>query len=310
MEPKGTAACVWMALLLAISADAWAQTSDGLENGFDAIQQVEQGLALDADPGPPLEAAFDRHFRRVSTHALDRLSDADLGAFFSASDTLVFYTSEHEYLDRVEAAFQELQSRGRETPFDVQTLFKDYVKFREFEPARRLALLYPDVELEELPRTVEAATEFEGPTVLELVGNDEVSRVAAGVPKEGPYVVVAGHPLCHFSDNAVRAIREDPEVAALFKGRTLWLMPQDRYINLETVRDWNREFPDYAMRWAYQTSDWPMIKRWATPNFYFYRDGTLVETVIGWPEEGQRDALLAAFAKIGVVPEAADQRSR
>lgn len=302
MELKGSSASICLMLLLAATSRGWAQSPSGLERGLAAIQEVERRLPIDADPTPPLTTAFDRHFGHVPTQGLNRLSDADLSAFLSASDTLVFYSSGQDYLDRVEAAFHELESRGRQTPFDVQTLFKDYVKFREFEPARMLASRYPDVELEELPHAVATTEKWGGPTVLELVGFDEVARVSAGIPSDGPFVVVAAHPLCHFSDNAVRAIQQDREVAALFKGRTLWLMPQDRYMNLDVVREWNRQFPDYTMRWAWRTSDWPMIKRWATPNFYFYRDGKLVDTVIGWPPEGQREALLSAFEKIGARP--------
>lgn len=310
MQLKRVAATVCFAIVLAVPLSAFPRSPGDFRVGLDAVLKVERAIPFDADPGPPLKEAFANNFGQVSVDTLDQLSDDDVKAYFSASYLLAFHTNDLRDLALVQAGFEALATRGIESPFDVKMLFNQFVAYRDFEKARSLAARYPSVDLEVLPRFAPSEGEFHGPTVLELRDDGIVSRVPAGLPDRGPYVVVAAHPLCHFSENAIRAIRQDTQVAGLFAGRTLWLMPQDGHMNLEEVRNWNTEFPDYAMRWAYQTSDWPMIKRWATPNFYFYRDGTLVETVIGWPEEGQRDALLAAFAKIGVVPEAADQRSR
>lgn len=310
MQLKRLAATACVAIALAVPLSAFPRSPADFRVALDAVLKVERAIPFDADPGPPLKEAFADHFGQVSVGTLDQLSNDDVKAYFSASYLLAFYTNDIRDLALVQAGFEALATRGIESPFDVKMLFNQYVAYRDFEKARSLAARYPSVDLEVLPGFAPIEGVFRGPTVLELGDDGVVSRVPAGPPDHGPYVVVAAHPLCHFSENAIRAIRQDPQVAGLFAGRTLWLMPQDGHMNLDEVRDWNREFPDYAMRWAYQTSDWPMIKRWATPNFYFYLDGKLVDTVIGWPPEGQRDALLAAFAKIGVVPQAVDQTSR
>jgi hypothetical protein len=303
-----TAAC--FVCVLATPISAWAGEPGRLADGLDAMYEVERELPVEADPAPALKDAFARHFGQVPVAALSRLSDADLKAYLAAANRLTFYTYDPADLALAEAAFSNLEARNLEVSFDVETMFKNFVAYRMFERARALAARYPDIEFEPLPRFTGLDGAFDGPTVLALDDAGVVSRVAAGVPAHGPYVVVAAHPLCHFSANAVRAIEQDADVSPLFAGRTLWLMPQDGHMNIDVVRDWNREFPGYAMRWAYRTADWPMIKRWSTPNFYFYRDGTLVDTVVGWPQEGNRDALLAAFARIGVVPGGAAQRSR
>src|SRR5690606_8393881 len=171
MEFKRFLTCFSLMFLLVASPRGWTQFRSELEKGLAAVQDVERELSVEADPTPPLVMAFDRFFGSVSVEDLNDLSDADLKAFLSAADTLAFYTFDNSYLDRVEAAFNAIESRGLQTPFEVQTLFKDYVKIREVERARVLANRYADVELEPLPRLVNASTAFEGPTVLELVGN-------------------------------------------------------------------------------------------------------------------------------------------
>ena len=310
MEFRHLFTAAFVAVVLATPFQLRAKDPVDFAGRMEALETVERAMSPDVAPGPILKHAFAVNFGQVPVDALDQLSDADLTVYVSATHRLAFYTHDPDDLARVEAAFAVLEARGLGTPFEVRMMFKDFVRYRTFERARALAARYPDIEFEPLPRFTGLDGAFDGPTVLALDDEGVVSRVAAGVPAHGPYVVVAAHPLCHFSANAVRAIEQDADVASLFAGRTLWLMPQDGHMNIDVVRDWNREFPGYAMRWAYRTADWPMIKRWSTPNFYFYRDGTLVDTVVGWPQEGNRDALLAAFARIGVVPGGAAQRSR
>ena len=302
MKIKQVVLGAYLIALFAVQFPAPAQSQRDLQRGLEAMLGVEGSLPMGADPDPPIRAAFTKHFGKLDVGALEQLSDEELKAYFSATHILSFFSKDIGDLALMEAAFEALEARKLVSPVDLNTMYGQYVAARAFEPAAAFAARYPDADLERLPRFGALDGDFRGPTVMELGQENTVSRVEVAIPGDGPYVVVAAHPLCHFSENAVRAIEQDPELANLFAGRTLWLMPQDGHLNVDVVREWNRQFPDYTMRWAWRTSDWPMIKRWATPNFYFYRDGKLVDTVIGWPPEGQREALLSAFEKIGARP--------
>ena len=44
--------------------------------------------------------------------------------------------------------------------------------------------------------------------------------------------------------------------------------------------------------------DWPQFDSWATPVFYFMREGRVVATVTGWPKEGRARELHQAFARM------------
>jgi|GEM_PF-2117482 len=310
MELKRIRTLSCIALVLASTLVLARPGVQHMQRGLEEVLAVERALVVGEDPGPPLRKAFDANFGGVSDAALGSLAEEDVRAYMSAADTVAFYTFDPLYLDRVEGAFRVLERRGRVTSFDVSNMYQGYVEFRRFDTAIALAARHPGIEQEALPTFHGLSGPAEGPTVMALQSDGSIQRVPAGLAPVGPQVIVTAHPLCHFSDAAVREIAQDPELEALFTNRTLWLMPQDRRMNLDVVAEWNRQFPDYAMRWAYQTSDWPMIKRWATPNFYFYRDGKLVTTVIGWPPEGQRDALISAFKEIGVERGAPAQRSR
>jgi hypothetical protein len=44
-----------------------------------------------------------------------------------------------------------------------------------------------------------------------------------------------------------------------------------------------------------------MFNNWATPTFYFFKDGNLVREVSGWPPEGNEEALKAALREVGLL---------
>lgn len=54
------------------------------------------------------------------------------------------------------------------------------------------------------------------------------------------------------------------------------------------------------MVFAYDLGEWPMIDDWATPIFYFLRDGRLVAKVIGWPRGGRVAGLETAIRDVGL----------
>jgi hypothetical protein len=50
-------------------------------------------------------------------------------------------------------------------------------------------------------------------------------------------------------------------------------------------------------------ADWPMVPRWGhTPTFYFFRDGELVFTVIGWKGDATKVELLRGLEALNRRP--------
>jgi hypothetical protein len=100
-----------------------------------------------------------------------------------------------------------------------------------------------------------------------------------------PYriVVVAG---CHFSLAAMREIKADPLLHDAFvRGNAIWLTPDNEEIDVEGMRDWNLEFPDQPIAVAYDNGTWPSIDFFAIPTFYFFKDGKLVSSSVGWKRD-------------------------
>jgi hypothetical protein len=55
------------------------------------------------------------------------------------------------------------------------------------------------------------------------------------------------------------------------------------------------------MEFAYKREEWPMIERWETPVFYFFRDGRVVGKVIGWPVAGRKNEIRRSLRRAGLL---------
>ena len=67
---------------------------------------------------------------------------------------------------------------------------------------------------------------------------------------------------------------------------------------------WLKINPKYAqlnMQTSFAMTDWPEIKYRGTPTMYFYQNGKLVSQLIGWPKEGQKQALIDALTKVELL---------
>lgn len=109
-------------------------------------------------------------------------------------------------------------------------------------------------------------------------------------------VIVAS---CHFSKDAARAIRADPQLRTLFARYAVWLADQGE--SIDSARDWNREFPDQPIHIAWRDEDWPRINSWAMPTFYVFRHGHLVEKWSGWPADTGMQTLRDKLHEAGLL---------
>ncbi len=248
-------------------------------------------------------ARFDAEFISLYTDAQFTIaSDEDLLALFHAAYLANFYSGSARLAQQVKA-FEELKKRKYD--FHTTTLTEMYymfVKARHWNDARSFRANYS----EQLGDSVEAI-----PEIIDVLGKDHagptvwmvdpkrtaLTRKAIDVSK-GPQIIVVSHPLCHFSAKAATAIKSDKELTAVFRNRAIWLTPADPRLNYAVFQKWNQDNPDYIEVMAHRQADWQMIEDWATPDFYFLKDGKLIARVNGWPPEGRRKELLEAARQL------------
>ncbi len=140
-----------------------------------------------------------------------------------------------------------------------------------------------------------------GPSAL-VLSEDGLSASQRPIRLSGSVdIVVIGHPLCHFSRDAVAAIDADPHLKAAFASHSRWLMPQDGRMRPRGVAAWNAAHPLARMEYIYRQSDWAAIDTWSTPTFYFFRNGRQVGKLVGWAPDGEGErALRKELEKLGL----------
>jgi hypothetical protein len=204
-----------------------------------------------------------------------------------------FYTSDQRYLDAMAQALAGLQATNTDEARHRKAWYRALVQARRFAEARAFRARHDIGSAPPLPeRIIDLVRSAEGATAWKLEADDTLRRVP--LAPEAISILVVAHPGCGFSRRAADDIGKDPELKRLFESRAQWLAPQDANLDAQAFRNWNEAHPHLSMLIAHDADELPQLTTWATPTFYFLREGRVIAKVEGWPHGGRRDALLAA----------------
>jgi hypothetical protein len=195
-----------------------------------------------------------------------------------------------------------LQERGLASSAHYLHMYEIFIGARMLTEARALASQHPMPELEPLPELHEEPDVVPGQPTEWVVHQSQRELLRRNADVRAPaQVVIVSHPLCHFSRAAAHDIQTDPVLRETLEGHATWLAPQDTHINFNAVQQWNQQHPEQEVTLTFRREEWPMIDSWATPTFYFLKNGVAVAKVAGWPRQGRRSELLAGLRQIGLM---------
>src|SRR5690606_11218375 len=140
---------------------------------------------------------------------------------------------------------------------------------RRFDEARSFLDAHVELDARAPPRLLGLRAADAGGASEMRVGEADGTLEWAPIDMDTlPRILVIGHPLCHFTQDAARAIESDPALRTLFVEHAKWLAPQDNTTDFTVFRQWNTEHPDVPTTIAYRAAGFPMIDNWSTPTFY------------------------------------------
>jgi hypothetical protein len=293
----------------AIFASGIVLSSSAIDDAFSVFQsEIDKEIVAASRQGSDTRLrrqaaeAYERLFgARLRRASLKDFSSADLDLVLRAAEIAGTYAPGERPARDMAAIVEELERRGDAANIHYTAAYRMLVAVRDLAGARRLAAKYPAGEFEVLPAVRADPEPARAPSVWvpgETPHEVVQRRVDLGA---GPGIVVVSHPSCHFSRNAVSAIAADDVLGPTFRSHATWIAPQSGTLDLPVLQRWNREHRDFAVALAVRQAEWPFVDYWNTPTFYFLKDGTVVEKVIGWPKEGRREELLAASRKAGLL---------
>lgn len=283
----------------------------GAEAGEDApIDRYSQLVSTYSDA---FKLGFERRsevtearFRELFASELAAFSMADIGdielhEFFSATDLSRGGLPKDAYDPLPAQIHAELEQRALAAPEESQRMFGLWVRWRRFDEARALAARHPGLDVELLPADLGAIPANSTPAVLDYDAVPTRIAVRPIALDRGPLIVVLSHPLCGPSERAKQSIEADPLLSKHFVAHSTWVAAPESRLMAEVFAKANAAHPALPIRPMTHRVDWPVIDEYRTPVFYFLQDGAVQAKVVGWPPEGNRDAVLAGLKKIGLA---------
>lgn len=200
-----------------------------------------------------------------------------------------FFTREPGVLSDISLVVSEMLRRENNDKRPIKWTFKAYLSIRDFENAKKLKSKYNYLPLPLVPKimSIEKLKEDDNSRILyKLVKTKNVLlRESFKFQKEGQIIVI-GSPYCNPSRKFVSWLKKKPEIESIFSENAVWLMPQDGHLKLESIRKVNENNKNIAYHYVHNESHWPEIDYWGTPSFYFYKNGNLIDKIIGYSDNG------------------------
>lgn len=294
---------------VAIVANAQTQAPPGNAEWQQRVENFlndQYNILHDHPPGRPaagrIKLAYDTLLGGAATPArLSAVSTKSLDSLFRAASEAAFYTFSEEIVRDMVTIASELWQRQALSDTQATEVFKALFSVRMFAEATAWRQQHIGSFSGQMPKIMEPSRMPEAiPSELVVSASGQLLERRPVDFAKGSQVIVAAHPLCHFTQNAIAQIMADPILSNRLKDHVRWLVPQHRNYDIDVVRKWNDDHPKTPMTIAYKASEWASIDAWDTPTFYFFRDGRLMETVVGWPKTGNMAAIYAASSLIGL----------
>jgi hypothetical protein len=236
--------------------------------------------------------------------SLARQSPDDAELLFRAANIAEFYSHKNRFIGDMSADLDNLERAGKAANADYADMYRALIDVRDFDGARRFLAAHPEHALNPLPPVENDSTSHaDQPSVLAIDVSHHALIHRTTHLTDSAYIIVAGHPNCHWSRNAVHDLEANAAMQDLFRDHAHWITPQDGHVadDFGTFVEWDRRHPAFKMSFAYKQSEWPLVSSWSTPTFYFIKDGKVAAKVVGWPDQGNIQALTKAARKIGLI---------
>ena len=280
------------------------QQPSRIEAAFDSFDQFKGSVVRSDLTTRATASKIDGRYRAAfspyqTSTALRKLQSGDVALLFRAADAAFFYTVSRARLDDLQLDLAELRRRGAAHDDNYQEMYAALVESRSFHEAGALAKLHPVASIEAVPSVADTVNRSGATTLIVRDGGTKLERKPIDLNHSA--LVVIASPLCHFCQRAIRSIEKDAVLRTVFRDHARWIVPPDQSTPFSTVAEWNRIHPHEQMEFAYRREDWPMVQRWETPVFYFFKDGRVVGTVSGWPVAGRKTEIRHSMRLAGLM---------
>ncbi|WP_115717772.1 hypothetical protein [Gallaecimonas mangrovi] len=223
--------------------------------------------------------------------SFDKLNSKDLHRLYSYIDEIAFYTKEEAHVDLLSKILYEKARRKEYITNIAQDVYNKYIVSRNLEKASKI-----DSDFNVKIKSNYIYHHYDDRGLLKLKnGIFEVENITT---KNDSKIIVISSPFCHFSNNFLDWIEGKKETLDTFKNKATFIIPSNSTLDKNPMKIFKKLHPWTNVGIAYKESEWPEIKNWDTPTFYFYKNGNVVDIIYGWPKKGRADELKNALENL------------
>jgi hypothetical protein len=270
-----------------------------------ALEQNYDELVAAADTGDHTLVIhlYATHFAPSQSDAQRHaLNDADMLLLFRATDRVADITSDASYLNDLRADKAELEQRHLIDRPQAGSYYDALVRMRQTDEARAFLAAHPSLDRNQPPVMRLGSRIHKGQPSLWVPSLSRHELVRFRFNTHAPsQIIVLGGTGCHYCIQAARALEADPMLRGIFQDYAQWVASSAELGAFEEVREWNRTYPEMRLGINYDDRELPMIKQFETPTFFFLDHGTVVDTVKGWPDGGNLEAIRSGLRKIDLL---------
>ncbi|UGQ46712.1 hypothetical protein [Massilia endophytica] len=264
-----------------------------------AASVVQEFLKRYGELAQSMDIGVDEYCRKslatMSQLQPQSMATGDLAQLFKALYIVASYVPGRQAAERLEAAADELARRGKLTSEDGARVLQAFAAAHLGEHLERFKRRHG------LASDVLALPASEGvDRALHVAKDSGLSMQSFAFPKGG-YVLVVGHPQCHFTPRAASDLAQNAALADTLQRYSTWVIPQTGDLTLKLWHDWNKDHPKFPMSVLHQNSQWPELDTKETPVFYFFKDGVLKRTLHGWRGPQRIPDIIEALAEVGIA---------
>ncbi len=310
--------------ILVVMSGGSSKASSGLSihDRSKKFADVQAQVLATAPPTPKMVRGINKAYNELFSSVQSRrkiatFTVAELELLFRASSEAQFYTLDLKYVRDMQLDLDALQNKGRASQTQYIQMNNALIASRMFSQARTLEHAHPGTSIERFhssdgdvslrvmmvpaPTYTDETQGGAGPTEMVLSSDGrELRRRNVNLSTPAQILVVIS-PQCHFAQGGLREIETDPLLRKVFEDHATWLVPPMGTPNFDAIAQWNRAHPHQVMDLAYRLQEWPMLDRWETPTFYFFRQGKVVAKVVGWPRRGRKPEVRSALKLVGLL---------
>jgi hypothetical protein len=296
------------AQLYAVSMDArTTPLSAGERDALSTLERsYDQLLAIadrnDDSTAPDLIRNYSADVAPSQTEARRHaLGNRDVEFLFRAANLSFGRTGQAGYLADMRADFAELDRRHAVERPVASDLYDALVRTRRTDEARALLASHPILDRASPPLMRIGQVRKGQPSLwIANPARRELLRLRFNIRAPAQVIVLAATG-CHFCHNAARDLERDPLLRDIFRNYGQWVAGSDDLTAFDAVRQWNHDYPDMRLGIAYSDDELPMLKHNGTPTFFFLDHGTVIATVVGWPDNGNLEAIRRGLRRIELL---------